>query len=522
MFIFKKDQEKPDNKNRNRLFSIIGAMAILFIAAGIFYASRPMGAEETPQEPSKYIENEDEDFPQYTVEEEILEDFSYVNTIDTTETQRERRQRIENERIEFSQSITRGQIIEDFDYMMAVLEANFLFFDLTYRVHGVDIREEAYRFRAVLVDETMPIDARVFEQLLLWDFMASIHWVGHIRTVDDFMYHMYMYRVINAPEFRWSTVWYERFTAHPSTFQFYGEFGEYELVAIAPQFIEGGHGPDNYTINIIEEGNIAHIHVAMLYSASYTDRENLRELYKQIADFNHLIIDIRGNPGADQSVFHELITAPHISAPVHLDIVSFYKGGWYNLNLLEIIYDPRFDENSVLAGRPSHFYGETFIIPDGNILGRDGRPLFAGTQYLAWGDFDAFDYYAVGAMKTVYPAGVDGLQSNFNGQLWLLTDNNSFSGSEHVVALYKQNDLAIIVGEQGRGVFMCALLFSNYFALPHTGIIIRYDVGYPVCRLTGHSLEEGIKPHFSNRPGMDALQTTLELIAEGVYLGGRT
>jgi len=121
-------------------------------------------------------------------------------------------------------------------------------------------------------------------------------------------------------------------------------------------------------------------------------------------------------------------------------------------------------------------------------------------------------------MNPVYPSGPDDdIQSKFNGQLWLLTDSLSASISEHIVALYKQNNLAIIVGEQGRGIFMCTLLLSNYFALPNSGIVIRYDVGYPVCRRTGRPLEEGIPPHFNNRLGMDALQTTLELIAEGIY-----
>ena len=509
--------KKPDNKSRKTLLAIIIIAAALLVAAIGFFVSRPTCVEVPLQMYSEQIEYNSGEASQPINGDETPESCDYIIPKDSEETPQERSERIERERREFAESIIREQVLEDFDYMMAVFEDNFPFFDLTYRRHGSDIREEARRFRGVLADESMPIDAKIFEELLLFDFMSSIHWVGHVRTVDDFMYHMYMYRVANHTETAWTAALHEEiFTAHPSTSMFYGEIGEYELRNAARRHVASGHGPNSYTMRIIEEGNIALIHVNSLFSASYRDRENLNDFYEQIADFNHLIIDLRGNPGGYHDVFHELITTPLISESVYLDVVSFYKGGEHNLRMMEIRFDSGFQISEAPAQRPSHFSGETFAINE-NILGRDGEPLFWGTQYLAWEDIDAFDYYVVGAMKSVHPSGPDDIQSNFSGQVWLLTSDTSFSGSEHVVALYKQNDLAIIVGEQGAGVFMCLLLWSNYFALPNTGIIIRYDVGYPVCRLTGRPLEEGIPPHFHNRPGMDALETTLELIAEGVY-----
>jgi len=494
-----------------------------FIVVGAFFVSCGRNdIEEASHEQNEYVDVEVEEYEiSQAMEEEIIDDYYNSGSTDIEETPvetlQERSERIERERLEFAQSITREQILEDFDYMMAVLEENFPFFDLAYRRHGVDIREEAQLFRSVLTDVSMPIDAQIFGVQLLWEFFNSIHWVGHVRAVDDFMYRIYMFHALSNPEERWSTIRNERFTAHPSTFLFYGELDAYDMEILAPHFEGTGYNPDSYTMYVIEDGNIAHIHVEMLFSASYTDRENLREFYERIADFNHLIIDIRGNIGSGYPIFHELITAPHIHEPVYLDIASFYIGGEQNLSLLEILYDPRFGENETLVERPSHFYRKTFTVTSENIVGRDGEPIFAGTEHLVWDDFNAFDYYIVGTINSVYPSDLDDLQSRFNGQLWLLTDSLSASISENVVALYKQNDLAIIVGEQGRGIFMCRLLSSNYFALPNTGIIIRYDVGYPVCRITGRPLEEGIPPHFTNRLGMDALQTTLELIAEGAY-----
>jgi len=190
---------------------------------------------------------------------------------------------------------------------------------------------------------------------------------------------------------------------------------------------------------------------------------------------------------------NRLITIPHLRRPIQLDLVTFYKGGEHNLRFLNSLFDPRFNNSTEV---PSHFYGDSFAITTEGIVGRDGNLLMLGTEYLALDDLHVFDYYNIGIYYAMNPLGENDLYSNFNGQKWLLTDHFSGSGSEHIVALYKQEKLAIIVGEQGWGIFMCPMLSSNYFALPNTGIIIRYDVGYPVCRLTGHPLEEGTLPHF--------------------------
>jgi len=511
---------KPNRKGWSKLLVIYGTTAVILVAACIFIAScsRSMDVEESPQEYTEYVEVDANDVLYYIASEEALGDYGYINSVDleealqVVETQQERNVRIERERREFARSITREQILEDFDYMMAVLEDNFPFFDLTYRRHGVDIREEASRFRDVLADESMHIDARIFDELLLSDFFNSIYWVGHIRAITRSEYVQMM--ALNGPETLWGAIFIERSMAHPSTSQFYGAFDESDFASVLEHFESGMHSSDNFNMRIIEDGNVAYIRVNRLFDASDTHRDKLGDFYNQITDFSHLIIDIRGNTGGWPHVFHELITVPHLRRPVQLDIVSFYKDGEYNLRLLDTLFDPRYSDS---LERPSHFYGETFTINNEGVMGRDGSPLFLSTQYLVWSDLAAFDYYNVGFYYALYPSGPNGMQSNFNGQKWILMDGFSFSGSEHVLALYKQEDLAIIVGEQGRGVFMCPTLFSNYFALPNTGIIIRYDVGYPICLHTGRPLEDGTLPHFFNFPDMDALQTTLALIAEGAY-----
>jgi hypothetical protein len=54
-------------------------------------------------------------------------------------------------------------------------------------------------------------------------------------------------------------------------------------------------------------------------------------------------------------------------------------------------------------------------------------------------------------------------------------------------------------------------------ALPNTGVIVRYSPVYGTDPLGRNNQEFGTAPHIFNRPERDALQTTLELIAEGDY-----
>ena len=50
--------------------------------------------------------------------------------------------------------------------------------------------------------------------------------------------------------------------------------------------------------------------------------------------------------------------------------------------------------------------------------------------------------------------------------------------------------------------------------MPNTGVIFYFDMFY-ITDARGRPIEAGTDPHFFNRPGMDALETVLALIAEG-------
>jgi len=159
-----------------------------------------------------------------------------------------------------------------------------------------------------------------------------------------------------------------------------------------------------------------------------------------------------------------------------------------------------------------------------------GNPFYVGDiglDYMLFGiefppyileDLSQFHYSAIGTHRVDWNHSIhEALHFPFHGQIWMLVDENVFSAANQVAAFYKDTGFATLVGETTGGVSGSpAAASSNYFILPNTGIIVRYDPAY-VTTVHGRPLEYGIEPHIFNRPGMDALETVLELIREGNY-----
>ena len=429
--------------------------------------------------------------------------FSFIlsDTI-TAETQEQRFERITAERNEFLASLTREQILDDIDYMMYILEENYPYLELLYRVRGVDMREHGRQLREKLEDETIELDLQTFWDIMQDYFFIHANATGHLFPIGRSVYINQLANSSRYLSYPWNAWIVEAITSDASK-AFYGEITDDDLdisMEIEPD-------PNNITTEIIEEGRIGYIRVnRMLGTTQSEDLVILRPFYNEIADFEHLIIDIRGNPGGWPWYFYERITAPHINNTISLRYWYFLKGGELNMDFLE------------RATHRFQYEPSSFEIVDGQIMtGLVGDTfLNLGRGHLLLDELKNFDY-AVMHRETLAPFHSRwGLRNDFSGQIWLLVDEMSASASEHVAALYKRENLAVIVGETTRGAIWNPGLRNLLFALPNTGLVIRFEIGYVIDR-TGRSLAEGIPPHIFNRPGMDALETVLALIKEGAY-----
>ncbi|MCL2565526.1 MAG: S41 family peptidase [Defluviitaleaceae bacterium] len=432
--------------------------------------------------------------------------------------------------------------LEDIDYLLYALENNFALFDVAYWAHGMDIRQSIDNIRAdVFANPNMDVDG----------LFAAIHretstfgHIGHLRVVFPFV-HLENYRNPNpgAAIFREENVlsFYE--PRHPigsvdshmmadimmgtgevifqnqlEQFALFGErelsekiayakaAGDYdEAMALMVQAFDIiGDIPIVYT-RIIEEGYIAYLTINSFGRALDTEegREIIFSFYEEIEEFGHLIIDLRRNEGGRWDFFRENIIRPNITERISLYGFAFIQSGEYNEGHLE----------DFRRGRGIGFFGmapdpldqlwsvaeiiENYDLPDINMA-----------------DMERMDYgRRLILALTPMRSGSEQPEPAFGGKIWLLTGPITASAGEIATRISMEAGFATHVGELSGGNYGGP---RTFVVLPNTGIMIMFDSFY-ITDSTGRPFEAGTIPHHFNREGMDALETTLALIAEGEY-----
>lgn len=392
--------------------------------------------------------------------------------------------------------LTREEFLYDFDYLVTVLEENFPSLGIIYNRNGVDLPKIAQRLRSQLTDGSVSIDFVSFWSMLRDDFFDPAWPVGHLWLVSD-------------AERRWLISEYEGSTTWGAVPHFWPILNNppshpsYSRLLASTRMRPLPTGA-NLTTRILEE-HIAYLRVNLLPGGtiSPTDRQILINFYQSIADFEHLVIDMRGNPGGSQYYFHVNIAAPLITEPLHARFYHFFKGGDHTVAFMQTAFASQ-GRSTVLQAQPVEF-----SINEASTIFENEFDLDHINDYLS-----RMCYYFV-EIISVHPSWAD-IVSPFNGKIWMLIDGGMTSASQVIASFYKEVGFATLVGETTAGS-VASPWHSNYFTLPNTGIIIRYDPTL-VLDSRGRPLEYGTEPHHFNRPGLDALQTVLELIYEGNYL----
>jgi len=403
--------------------------------------------------------------------------------------------------------LTRADFLYDFDYMIAALEANFPSFGIIYRQHGVDMLEAAHDLRNRLEHRSTRINFELFWNMLRDDFFNHALPgdeplpIGHLRLVAD-------------AERRWLLSVYETFSYFGAHSYFVDILGSPPTHSSYPTLRAHVHtlvrSPcwQPYRVlstNIIEEGSIGYLRIYTFSRepASY-ELEMLTVLYSEIADFEHLIIDIRGNTGGDTHIFERNVTGFLTNSPFRTHFHHFIMNGEHNMSFAQATREiRRITRNAIYDIYV--FEGEGFRFIRGN--------LYVGNNVscCVLDDISRMNYVFVES-RIIMPQ-VERYRSSFDGEIWLLIDRHVYSAALYVAAVHKEIGFATLVGETTGGG-AASPWHSNFIVLPNTGIIVRYDPTFVTDR-HGRPLEYGIEPHYFNRPGMDALETVLAMIAEG-------
>lgn len=415
--------------------------------------------------------------------------------------------------------LTIEHFLEDLDYLVYVLENNFALLDVAYWAHGIDYRELAEKARRLIAAMEEP-DEDVFLAIMSYSFLP-LRYTGHFR-----IHSIPTYRELIAGSpfaitpYHIDPVNFELLRS-PLALRFYGSVSRerqdradttfttlIETYGVSNRFFNSPDSPplpvpESVTTEIIIEDRIAYISSGSTTEELSQAQSQIFDFYSQITDYEHLILDLRGNRGGLLDVFLDVLIRPHLEIAIESPQAYLF--------FLDGPYIRRFgDPADFLTMRPSGnviAITEPYRLAD-KVLEAYNLPEFNHT------DIERLHYGAPADRgRPIEPHLTFNREYAFNGKVWLLTNHIMGSASQLAARTVKETGFATLVGDVTGGNFGGSRTMA---LMPNTGIAFQFDMFY-ITDSRGRPLEAGTIPHHFNRPGMDALETVLALIAEGEY-----
>lgn len=418
-------------------------------------------------------------------------------------------------------------VLEDFDYLAQLLLENAPSQVVLERRFGVTLervlevmREDIYKMRPIeclhflLMDEADPRDERPVDELelaraylsslLLW-LSFDLEGLGHLGPQSLMAYQemleihlalLHQMEIIegrimigerdhgNANSIPWLQRRADAFNQDASLAFYNLTASDINLYRAMDDF--GFREEGNVTTEIIEEGRIAYLHIESFMNNRAFDSEILFPFYEEVQDFDHLIIDLRGNGGGTLAYLSYIIPML-IDEPIHSSYHEFFMAGLLAYTELE-------DEG---------------VITSHNEL----LDILSASRFVVTQDFPYFNARDLAILEYVitWPLTFEPREDNFPfaGEKWILVDEWSASLSELLAMIAIDTGFATVVGVPTAGVTPA---LHAYISLPLTGVLYRMDIGY-IIDADGRSIEEfGVIPDILIGRGEDALEVVLDLI----------
>ena len=444
-----------------------------------------------------------------------------------------------NEQYESGQ-LTTYHFIHDLDYLLHTLEENFALFDVAYWARGVDIRVLTENARTAIL-ETDQIRREDFYRIMS-SYFRNLNSIAHFRLSPpegigrwDYVHESMPHETVDISKISSDILdaddiedIYRRFTnlrtelfsgQRLAVEQFYSNvmnnfpsivgndlaedmfyshiYGDFKLlIRVMEAFhlaVEGA-----ITTNIIEEGRIAYIAprcfliASMSSEAAQQYERQVLDFLNQISGYEHLIVDLRGHMGGVTNFFFNNIVRPTAGRTLRAKGYAFVQNGRH------------------ISTSPLHIMPPMGGIP----IDREFIPVHELLEYaylpeLNIQDMERMDY-SFRFQLTVAPGG----PQLFDGKIWLLASTGIGSAAQIITWFVEETGFATIVGDITGGNYGG---LSTHMRLPYTNLLVRFDQAY-VTNSRGRPLEAGTIPNHFTRPRMDALETTLALIAEGCII----
>ena len=436
-------------------------------------------------------------------------------------------------------------LLYDLDYLMQLFEDAYSYINVLYRTRGIDIRVLGQNAREIIENypysmqefayslgislEDMPeLDAQVFWGILRGEIFhpAFFPFFAHTQITNFYTFRVHSTwnrRDSSIPRIRFNRRAFDNITSalfyremdilwsnlldDPALFQFYFRLAPLQNEASEIQVVN----TSAITATILEEGRVAYLQVSSFMQDMWEfDREHsgtFIDFYNAIQDYEHLIIDIRDNTGGGLELPITHIMLPLSPEPDNLPNMPLY-----------ILYT-----GSELGRRFSELDVESMHIPEyrPSQFPQSYSPLLI-EEILNTGSLSSLntdDLHLLVYGYRIYHS-VMGLNNSrfalphipFSGQMWLLICSRNYSAAAMFARFARYTGFATLVGEPVGGAY--AVTIATPMPLPNTGIVVVWDVGF-ITDVYGRALNEfPTQPHYFNRPGMDALETVLAMIAE--------
>ena len=547
-----------------KLSNIIAlSVIVIAVAVGIFHFAR------RTSDANAHYENADEqteisqDDPQNNLDNTYVDlghtDAGYENADEYSATD------------DTQAGITLDELLYDFDFMMQMMEYSFPFFGVAERRFGTDLRQLALETRYSIISYPYIASARLIaedwgialedmppmNELIFWEIVNREFFQRISPGVPSFhagMMHALVIEHMTAgggrvlvhdrnrhqetSSFRVAQMLFiAQLSATQSFYEDQMRIFENQINALLNTSYGDEFDYDDFDdflsslrenaahfttarlpmTDILDEGRIAYVAMptfSMSMEEMFYSKYMLMEFYREIQDFEHLIIDIRNNGGGLGGLGNVLTIYPlwpdRENIP-DMPFYAFFSESDFSWSIAE------FTINNSLPDIYRYSWTMRGYLPTADELFPVTDATVAHLPELNETDAQGLAY---GIRININPLhtgrgifmGFNMPHIPFNGQIWLLINERNGSAAAMFARQAKYMDFAILVGEQIVGSYSIGW---PVLILPNTGIIVNWDITY-MTDAYGRAFEEfPTTPHYFNRDGYDALETVLQMIEEG-------
>ena len=378
---------------------------------------------------------------------------------------------------------TREALLADLDILIWHFEHTFPHNGVIYRRFGVDFLQNAAVLRVFMESDDFVPTWRNFYEAVMNNFFFH----------QNITYPVAAMAINNA-------------TPLPQNMQAWIETG---LPRIEPDETTPTLPP--VEVAILEEGRIGYIKINDFELAGLGAAGNAARIVidfiHEIADFEHLIIDIRDARGGTPNVWENVLIAPNLQGEITRYFHAFTLANTRNTNALYYLH-------RAMSGGSGIWQ---------RIAQTDIRPI-AEMPMLPYLDTAVAANFSQGFTfgRTIGPQMAQFGAAPFAGQIWLLIGKEIGDAAAMFADLMHYTDIAILAGQPVGGntsmLVWAQSLHDMAVILPETNVMFFYNLVYTTDHL-GRAVDEYVtRPHVYNMEGMDALETVLALIESGVDL----